>query len=52
MLLASAAGLQLASPLPINENYNPLTGERQGANHFGWSAAHLLLLLRNETVGT
>lgn len=30
---------------PINENYNPLTGKRLGANHFSWSAAALLMLL-------
>ena len=30
---------------PIQENYNPLTGERLNAPHFGWSAAHLLLMM-------
>lgn len=32
------------SGLPINENYNPFTGEGLNANNFSWSAAHLLLL--------
>ena len=31
---------------PIQENYHPLTGKGQGAKHFSWSAAHLLLLLQ------
>ncbi|MFH1195969.1 MAG: trehalase family glycosidase [bacterium] len=29
---------------PIRENYNPLTGAGLQANHFSWSAAHLLML--------
>jgi putative isomerase len=29
---------------PIHENYNPLTGEKQGAPNFSWSAAHLYML--------
>ncbi|HAS6388005.1 TPA: alpha-glucosidase [Vibrio vulnificus] len=29
---------------PIRENYNPLTGEQQGAPNFSWSAAHLYML--------
>ena len=29
---------------PINENYDPNTGERLRAPNFSWSAAHLLLL--------
>lgn len=32
------------SDKPIRENYNPLTGKGLKANHFSWSAAHLLLL--------
>ncbi|ASP48841.1 alpha-glucosidase [Cognaticolwellia beringensis] len=28
----------------IRENYNPETGEVQGASNFSWSAAHLLML--------
>ncbi|WP_462159706.1 alpha-glucosidase [Pseudoalteromonas sp. GB56] len=31
---------------PIRENYNPLTGEQQGAPNFSWSAAHLYLMAR------
>lgn len=30
---------------PIRENYNPLTGEQQGAPNFSWSAAHILLMI-------
>ncbi len=30
----------------IRENYNPETGETQGATNFSWSAAHLLMLLQ------
>ncbi|MGK0735355.1 alpha-glucosidase [Yokenella regensburgei] len=29
---------------PIQENYNPLTGDQQGAPNFSWSAAHLYML--------
>jgi len=29
----------------IRENYHPLSGEGLEANHFSWSAAHILLLL-------
>jgi putative isomerase len=32
------------SQAPIRENYHPLTGEGRNANHFSWSAAHLLML--------
>jgi putative isomerase len=31
----------------IRENYNPETGEVQGATNFSWSAAHLLMLHRD-----
>lgn len=34
----------IKSDKPIRENYNPLTGEGLKANHFSWSAAHLLLM--------
>ena len=30
---------------PVRENYHPLTGNGLNAEHFSWSAAHLLLLL-------
>ncbi len=33
---------------PIRENYNPLNGMGLRANHFSWSAAHLLLLLAHK----
>ena len=29
---------------PIRENYHPLTGEGLNAEHFSWSAAHLILM--------
>lgn len=29
----------------IRENYHPLTGEGLNAEHFSWSAAHLILLI-------
>jgi len=34
----------LAASEPINENYDPSTGERFRAPNFSWSAAHLLML--------
>jgi len=44
-LLRSAEGLGAGDPAaPFTENYHPHTGRRQGAEWFGWSAAHLLLL--------
>jgi putative isomerase len=33
---------------PIRENYDPLTGKGLKVNHFSWSAAHYILLYRNE----
>lgn len=36
------------SDKPIRENYDPLTGKGLKVNHFSWSAAHLMLLFRNE----
>jgi putative isomerase len=30
---------------PIRENYNPESGEQQGAPNFSWSAAHIFMLL-------
>lgn len=32
----------------IRENYHPLTGKGLNAEHFSWSAAHLILLLEQE----
>ncbi|WP_019613910.1 alpha-glucosidase [Psychromonas ossibalaenae] len=34
----------LVESSPIRENYNPETGEQQGAPNFSWSAAHLYML--------
>jgi putative isomerase len=36
------------SDKPIRENYDPLTGKGMKVKHFSWSAAHYLLLYRNE----
>ncbi|MDT0604358.1 alpha-glucosidase [Thalassotalea castellviae] len=41
-LFNNAQGLVLNEP--IRENYNPETGEMQGATNFSWSAAHLYML--------
>lgn len=41
-LFNNAQGLVLNKP--IRENYNPETGEMQGATNFSWSAAHLYML--------
>ncbi len=30
---------------PLRENYHPLTGEGMNAQHFSWTAAHILMLL-------
>ena len=46
-LLKSAEGL--ADDAPIRENYNPETGEVQGATNFSWSAAHLYMLYQYKT---
>lgn len=32
----------------LRENYNPANGKGLGAYHFGWSAAHILMLLTKE----
>lgn len=42
-LLENAEGLTQANS--IRENYNPVTGQMQGATNFSWSAAHLLMLM-------
>ncbi|WP_242205228.1 MGH1-like glycoside hydrolase domain-containing protein [Aestuariivivens insulae] len=43
-LIKNAEGL-LEKGYPIRENYHPITGEGLNANHFSWSAAHVLLLI-------
>lgn len=43
-LFNNAAGL--SGNGAIRENYNPETGQVQGATNFSWSAAHLLMLYR------
>ncbi|MDW3211457.1 MAG: trehalase family glycosidase [Reichenbachiella sp.] len=43
-LFNNAEGLMTDGP--IRENYHPITGEGLNAKHFSWSAAHLLMLIR------
>ena len=43
-LVKNAEGL-LDKGHPIRENYHPISGKGLNANHFSWSAAHLLLLI-------
>lgn len=38
----------LKEQAPIRENYWPLNGEGMRVNHFSWSAAHLLLLYKQQ----
>jgi putative isomerase len=42
-MVESAKGLAHTQE-PIRENYHPLTKEGLNANHFSWSAAHILML--------
>lgn len=46
-LFNNADGL-LLSDKPIRENYHPITGEGLNASHFSWSAAHILMLIREQ----
>lgn len=34
---------------PIRENYHPLTGKGLNAEHFSWSAAHILMMIRESS---
>ncbi|MCL3779430.1 glycoside hydrolase [Prolixibacteraceae bacterium JC049] len=45
-LLHNSEGLMQKAP--IRENYHPLSGKGLNANHFSWSAAHLLMLLKEK----
>jgi putative isomerase len=47
-IIEGAEGL-LGKGKSIRENYHPLTGEGLHAQNFSWSAAHVILLLMNET---
>ena len=47
-LFQHAEGL-LDENVSIRENYDPRNGKGLNAHHFSWSAAHVLLLLHNET---
>jgi putative isomerase len=44
-LIRNCRGL-LTPGIPIRENYHPLTGEGLNSVNFSWSAAHLLMMLR------
>ncbi len=33
---------------PIRENYNPMNGKGMNAKNFGWSSAHILMLLKHK----
>ncbi|HAP60543.1 MAG TPA: hypothetical protein DCR93_13950 [Cytophagales bacterium] len=46
-LMSQGEGI-LVKGQPIRENYDPRTGAGLNAKHFSWSAAHLLLLLRDD----
>ncbi len=46
-VLENAEGL-LQKGIPIRENYDPRNGKGLNANHFSWSAAHILMLLKRE----
>ena len=43
-LFENAEGLMGGAP--IRENYHPITGEGLNAKHFSWSAAHILMMIR------
>ncbi len=45
-LLAGAEGA--LTDQPVYENYHPLTGKGLNARNFSWSAAHLLMILKNK----
>lgn len=45
-LLENAAGMTANEP--VYENYHPLTGKGLNAKNFSWSAAHLLMILKNK----
>ncbi|MNL06917.1 Glucosidase YgjK precursor [compost metagenome] len=47
-LLQNAEGLPLQGP--IHENYHPLSGKGLNAMNFSWSAAHLLMLLKEQAL--
>lgn len=49
-LLKNAEGLQGQGA--IRENYHPLTGKGLNAKNFSWSAAHLLIILKENTHDT
>ena len=46
--LSKGQGFGLNDTTPLNEHYNPYTGQPLGAQHFSWTAAHSLLWAREE----
>ena len=46
--LAKGLGFGANDTTPLNEHYNPNTGQPLGAQHFSWTAAHSLLWAREE----
>ena len=46
-LLKNGEGI-LEKGAPLRENYHPVTGEGLNARHFSWSAAHILLMLKED----
>lgn len=47
-LLENAEGLSAQGP--IRENYHPLSGKGLNAKNFSWSAAHLLMMLKENRI--
>ncbi|MNT96499.1 Glucosidase YgjK precursor [compost metagenome] len=47
-LLQNAEGLSGQSP--IRENYHPISGKGLNARNFSWSAAHLLMLIKENNL--
>jgi putative isomerase len=44
-LLTHAEGL-MEKGVPLRENYDPRDGSGLNAEHFSWTAAHLLLIVK------
>lgn len=47
-LFRNCEGL-LDSDAPIRENYHPLSGKGLNAEHFSWSAAHVLMMIKESS---
>jgi putative isomerase len=48
-LLVNAEGI-LDPQKPLRENYHPLTGKGLNAENFSWTAAHILMLIKESTI--